>query len=209
MSTVEGLRERKKRRTRAAIADAALELFDKRGFDAVTVADVAEAAEVSEKTIFNYFASKEDLVFEGAVQRSAALSEAVRNRGADVSIVEPFRRATDAFIKRLESEPVEAIVAVPRLVMNSKSLRERLFLRWEQEGAELAPAVAAAAGEPEDSIVAGSVARSLAWTHRLVVKTGVSGVLRGEDPHSLAADLRSQARRAYDLLEHGLAGYGS
>jgi AcrR family transcriptional regulator len=209
MSTVEGLRERKKRRTRAAIADAALHLFDKRGFDAVTVADVAEAAEVSEKTIFNYFASKEDLVFEAAVERRAALVDAVRNRGPGVSIVEPFRRATAAFIERLETEPAEAIVAVPRMVMASKALRERLFLRWEQEGAELAPVIAEAAGEPEDSVVAGAVARSLAWTHRLVVKTGVSGVLRGEDPHVLAVDLRSQARRAYDLLERGLAGYGS
>jgi AcrR family transcriptional regulator len=209
MSAVEGLRERKKRRTRAAIADAALKLFDQRGFDAVTVADVAEAAEVSEKTIFNYFPSKEDLVFEAAVERRAALLNAVRNRGPGVSVVEPFRRATAAFIERLETEPVETIVAVPRLVLGSKALRDRLFLRWEQEGAELAPVIAEAAGEPADSIVAGAAARSLAWTHRLVVKTGVSGVLRGEDPHVLAADLRSQAGRAYDLLEHGLAGYGS
>ena len=205
----EGLRERKKQRTREAIADAALELFDKHGFDAVTVADVAEAAEVSEKTIFNYFASKEDLVFEGAVQRTAALQEALRNRGAGGSIVEPFRSATAAFLDRLETEPVETIVAVPRMVMASRSLRERLFLRWEHEAVELAPAVAAAAGEPEDSLVAAAVARSLAWTHRLVVKAGVSGVLAGGDPHALAADLRSQAGRAYDLLERGLAGYGS
>jgi AcrR family transcriptional regulator len=205
----EGLRERKKQRTREAIADAALELFDKHGFDSVTVADVAEAAEVSEKTIFNYFASKEDLVFEGAVQRSAALQEALRNREPGVSIVEPFRRVTEAFLERLETEPPETIVAVPRLVMNSKSLRERLFLRWEHEAVELAPAVAAAAGEPADSLVAATVARALTWTHRMVVKTGVGGVLRGDDPHSLAADLRSQAGRAYDLLEHGLGGYGS
>jgi AcrR family transcriptional regulator len=205
----EGLRERKKQRTREAIADAALELFDKRGFDAVTVADVAEAAEVSEKTIFNYFSSKEDLVFDGAVQRSASLQEALRNREPGVSIVEPFRRVTAAFLERLENEAPETIVAVPRLVMNSKSLRERLFLRWEHEAVELAPAVAAAAGEPADSIVAAAVARSLAWTHRLVVKAGVSGVLAGGDPHVLAADLRKQAGRAYDLLEHGLGGYGS
>src|SRR4051812_5213589 len=58
---MEGLRERKKRETRDAIAAAALALFLERGFDAVTVADVGVAANVSEKTVFNYFATKEDL----------------------------------------------------------------------------------------------------------------------------------------------------
>ena len=93
--------------------------------------------------------------------------------------------------------------------MSSKALRERLFLRWEQEAAELAPLVAATAGEPEDSVAAAIVARSLAWTHRMVVKTAVKGILADEECHALAADLRVQARRAYDVLEHGPAGYGS
>ena len=59
----EGLRARKKRQTRAAIAAAAMDLFQARGFDAVTIADIAAAADVSRKTIFNYFPAKEDLVF--------------------------------------------------------------------------------------------------------------------------------------------------
>lgn len=59
-----GLRERKKQRTRAAIMDAALALFTSRGFEAVTTAEVARTAEVSEATVFNYFATKEDLVYD-------------------------------------------------------------------------------------------------------------------------------------------------
>src|SRR5919198_2776750 len=93
----EGLRERKKRRTRAAIADAAMELFTERGFDAVTVADIARAADVSEKTVFNYFPTKEDLVLHRGQERRAALIEAIRARKPGTPLVKPFRDATMDF----------------------------------------------------------------------------------------------------------------
>jgi AcrR family transcriptional regulator len=205
----EGLRERKKRRTRAAIAEAAMELFVRRGFDAVTVADVAEAADVSEKTVFNYFPAKEDLVFSRRAEGRAALLEAVRSRPAGTSVAEPFRAATAAFLDEVERGPVEAVVALPRLVRGSKTLRDRLFVGWEEEAAVLTPLIAEASGEPADSIAAASVARALAWTHRLVFRAAARRLLAGEDRRAVAGDLREQARRAYDLLEHGLAGYGS
>src|SRR6188472_4655459 len=98
----EGLRERKKRQTRAAIAEAAMALFLARGFDAVTVADVARAADVSEKTVFNHFPTKEDLVLHGGQERRAALIEAIRARPPGASLVEPFRDATMAFVDTVE-----------------------------------------------------------------------------------------------------------
>ena len=80
-ATTEGLRERKKRQTREAIAQAAMAPVRRStGFDAVTVADVARAADVSEKTVFNYFPAKEDLVLHGGEERRAALIEAIRTR---------------------------------------------------------------------------------------------------------------------------------
>jgi hypothetical protein len=132
----------------------------------------------------------------------------VRGRSPGSSVVEPFRALTEALLDHVEREPVETIVAMPRLVMGSRALRDRALLGWEEEAALLTPVLAEAAGEPEDSIRAGAAARSLAWTHRLVFRAAVRRLLAGEDPHAVAAELRGEARRAYDLLERGLGGYG-
>jgi AcrR family transcriptional regulator len=208
-ATIEGLRERKKRQTREAIAQAAMRLFVAHGFDEVTVADVARAADVSEKTVFNYFPAKEDLVLHGGEERRAALVEAIRTRPAGISIVEPFRAATLEFVERVEHDPVESIVAVPRLVAGSKILRDRLFVGWEQEAATLAPVLAEETGAPEGDLVPAVLARALAWAHRLTFRAAFTRLLAGEDQRAVAADLREQARRAYEALEQGLAGYGA
>jgi AcrR family transcriptional regulator len=207
-ATTEGLRERKKRQTREVIAQAAMRLFVARGFDEVTVADVARAADVSEKTVFNYFPAKEDLVLHGGEERRAALIEAIRTRPPGASIVEPFRAGTMEFIDRVRDDPVESIVAVPRLVAGSQTLRDRLLVGWEQEAATLAPVIAAEAGAPEGDLVPAVVARTLAWTHRLTFRAAFTRLLAGEDQVEVAADLRDQAHRAYEALEQGLAGYG-
>jgi AcrR family transcriptional regulator len=203
----EGLRERKKRQTRAAIAEAAMTLFHAHGFDAVTVADVARAAEVSEKTVFNYFPTKEDLVLGHGAERTAALIEAIRARPTGASLVQPFRDATMALIGRVERGPIESIVSLPRLVTASEQLRNRLFLDWEREAAALAPVIAAEVGRAEDDLVAAVVARTLAWTHRLVFRAAFTRLIAGESRRAVAKDLREQARRAYDQLERGFADY--
>jgi len=208
-TAVEGLRERKKRQTRETIAAAAAALFQLRGFDAVTVADVARAADVSEKTIFNYFPAKEDLVLHDGGERLAALIQAIRERAAGDSLIAPFRAATMAFLDRVEHDPVESIVAIPRLVAGSTALRNRLFLGWEEESAALAPIIAEEAGEPAADLVPTVVTRTLAWTYRLTFRSAFTRLLAGEDQRVVAADLREQATRAYAILEAGLAGYGT
>jgi AcrR family transcriptional regulator len=204
-----GLRERKKRATREQIARVAMKLFAKRGFEAVTVAEVAEAAGVSEKTVFNYFPAKEDLVFAEGGARWEARVDAIRNRAAGASLIEPFRAATHGFLDRVAHGDIDEIVARPRLVMQSPALRERLFLWWEKEAELLAPIIAEEAGAGPDRLVPMVVARTLAWTHRMTFRAAFTRLLDGENPKRVARDLRKQADEAYDLLEAGLAGYGS
>jgi AcrR family transcriptional regulator len=203
----DGLREAKKRRTRATIASVAMELFTARGFDEVTVAEIARAAGVSEKTVFNYFPAKEDLVLERGQERRLALLEAVRDRPAGASLVEPFREQTLALLDHVEHDAPESILAVPRLVMGSRALRDRLFFGWEREADELVPAVARHAGVADDDLVAQVVARTLTSTQRLVFRAAFTRLMAGDDPRTVATDLRKQAAKAYDQLEAGLAGY--
>jgi AcrR family transcriptional regulator len=208
MAAPTGLRERKKQQTREEIGRAAMKLFTERGFDAVTVAEVAEAAGVSEKTVFNYFPAKEDLVFPEGGARWEVLLESIRERPPGTSLVTPFRQATHELLDHVASGDVEQIVARPRLAMASPALRGRLFVWWEQEAALLAPVIAEAAGENEGRVVSAVVARTLAWTHRITFRAAFTRLLAGEEPKRVARDLRTQADEAYDLLEGGLRHYG-
>src|ERR687893_545599 len=91
---IEGLRARKKRAAREAIATTARRLFAERGFDAVTVAEVAAAADVSEKTVFNYFPTKEDLAFAGREEGIAQFVSAIAERPPGRSVLDVFRALT-------------------------------------------------------------------------------------------------------------------
>src|SRR5918994_7068400 len=86
-----GLRERKKEQTRQLIADTARRLFAERGFESVTVAEVARAANVAEKTVFNYFPTKEELFYSRLKAFEEELLDAVRERAPGESIVAAVR----------------------------------------------------------------------------------------------------------------------
>jgi AcrR family transcriptional regulator len=87
----EGLRERKKQRTREAIVDAALRLFDERGYEQTTIADIAEAADIAPRTFFGYFPSKEDVVFADFPTEFDALAARLRGRGEDETVIDALR----------------------------------------------------------------------------------------------------------------------
>src|SRR3954469_25579191 len=86
-----GLREANKARTRLAISNTATRLFIERGFENVTVAEIAEAAQVSVKTVFNYFSTKEDLFFDRADAIRDAILDAVALRPPGTPMVEALR----------------------------------------------------------------------------------------------------------------------
>src|SRR5438105_860492 len=117
-----GLREFKKERTRREIADKALELFAARGFDHVTVAEVAEAAGVSEKTVFNYFHSKEDVFYDEVDERKEALVAAIRDREPGESVLAALRRMDVADCGRMSSP---GFAGFAQIIEGSPALRAK------------------------------------------------------------------------------------
>lgn len=206
----EGLRERKKRATRDAIAASARRLFAERGFDQVKVAEIAAAADVSEKTVFNHFATKEDLAFAGGEARLGQVPAELARRAPGTSVVDVFRAATDAMAGGLARPGAdgEDPLVVPRIIRGSRTLQERLAAGWEDEAVALTAAIARATGAAADDPVPAVVARTLALTHRSIYRAGLDGLLAGEEPRKLARRLRADAARAYDQLGAGLDGYG-
>ena len=99
------LRARKKQRTREQIADAAARLFAAKGFDQTTITEIARAAEVSEQTVYNYFPTKEELVFDEDAAFAARLDRMIRDRPPGTSLVDAVRSEAHAFLDELGRRP--------------------------------------------------------------------------------------------------------
>jgi AcrR family transcriptional regulator len=133
MTTAEravGLRERKKRQTRQAILDVATELFEARGYDQVTVAEIADGANISVKTLFTYFRSKEDLAFAGEHQLLDQLVTAIRSRPDGTSAVAAVAGVLSALVDAGPAE-MEGLEGYHRMVGTSDALQSRLRRMWE------------------------------------------------------------------------------
>jgi AcrR family transcriptional regulator len=204
----EGLRERKKRAAREAIAAAARRLFAERGFDAVTVAEVAAAADVSEKTVFNHFATKEDLAFAGREQGITMFVAAIAERPPSRSVLDVFRAMTHTVLDVFVAGGDEDLLTVAKIIRGSGALQERLTVGWESGAAAITAVIAETSGADDDDPVPAIVARTLWFTHRSIFLAALNGLRAEEDPEQLAARLRVAADRAYDQLAGGLGEYG-
>jgi AcrR family transcriptional regulator len=106
----EGLRERKKQRTRQQIIDAAMSLFAEGGYHATTIADIAEAADVAPRTFFSYFPSKEAVVFHNVDRDMDSLAEVLRNRLPGENVFDALRRWIDSMFDQWMAEGDEALL---------------------------------------------------------------------------------------------------
>ena len=208
MPSALGLRERKKQQTRQQIAQTANRLFAERGFDAVTVAEIARAADVSEVTVFNYFPTKEDL-FYGTMQFfEEQLLRAVRDRPAGESALTTFRRVLLESSRNLAPpERGDLIETAARMIKSSPGLQAReqqIVARYTQD---LAALLAADTGARSDDVEAAGVAAALMGVHRAVVAFVRAEVLSGRRGQALARVMRTQAARAFDRLETGMGSY--
>jgi AcrR family transcriptional regulator len=205
MSTDEqGLRARKKRALRLLLGDVALRLFAERGFDAVTVADIAAAANVSDKTVFNYFPTKEDLVLDGRDEAEAELVRTVVERPPGEAILAAVRRHTLALADRMNELPAERRQAFRKLVQSAPSVHARMrqmSLHYEDELTRIIMAEHGAdAGDPTPRVIA-----SLIGTlERLAY--GATGWPDGK--RKSHAEVIAGIHAAFDLIDRGLAGYG-
>lgn len=197
-----GLRESKKLRTRQVIADQAMSLFVQHGFDRVRVSEVAAAAGVSEKTVFNYFPTKEDLFFDEVPKREEALLATIRDREPGESILSALRRLQVRECPRLCSPN---FVVFARIIEESTALQAKELEVMARFVQALTGAVATELhiDERDARITAGL----LVSVHRQVFRAARKQALEGLHGPAAVERLRGDLERAYQLLEHGLGEF--
>jgi AcrR family transcriptional regulator len=203
-----GRRELRRQETRTRIVEAAADLFAERGFDAVSVAEIARRAGVVEKTVFNHFPVKEGLVFEADPPIRGALLAAVRDRPAGESVAAAAGGFVVSAIAVLGTpQAADGVAAMARVVRESRTLqvREREIL------AELTAALAAQIAEetdpPDGALEPWLVAHAVLGLYAGLLDLARDRLLAGERGPRLAARLRERGERGLALLQFGLAGY--
>src|SRR6201999_876197 len=162
MAEAKGLRERKKEQTRAMIARAAIQLFLDRGFDHVSIAEIAEAAGVAKMTVTNYFPTKEDLVISAQVTLISDLAGAVRGREPGESPVAALHRFYRAELDRRAewTQLHDGVTPFARMTLASPTLVGAFARAWGEVEVELARAFTEIEGgtDGDDGLTAGSAA---------------------------------------------------
>ncbi|MEU8981857.1 TetR family transcriptional regulator [Streptomyces sp. NPDC048309] len=196
-----GLRERKRRRMYQDVSDIAIGLFLEKGFDAVSVAEVAAVAEISKPTLFRYFPSKEDLVlYRFADHEDEAARVALRGPSA----VEALRRH---FLDGLERrDPITGlndspeVLAYHRLLYGTPSLVARLYGYLERSEAALAEALG---GDLGARLAAGQIVA----VQRVLAQENWGRIARGEGVERVRPDAVAAAEKAFARLGAGLPEY--
>ncbi|MED7952173.1 TetR family transcriptional regulator [Streptomyces sp. BE303] len=197
MNEPTGLRARKKARTRDAIADASISLFLERGFDRVSVSDIAAAVEISKPTLFRYFPTKEDLVLHRFADHQGEAARVVRDRGSGIEPVPAlhrhFRAGLDRFdpVTGLNDHP--EVVAFHRLVFTTPSLAARLT-RYQLEDEE---ALADALGE---GIRARLCAAQVLAVQRVLARTNWQKIADGRTARDVHTEALADADQAFEHL---------
>jgi AcrR family transcriptional regulator len=209
MAGMTGLRERKKARTRGAISEAAIGLFLERGYDNVSVVDVAEAAEVSKRTLFAYFPSKDDLVLHRFADHLDEPARVVRARQPGEAPLDALHRHLRSALER--RDPISGLCDHPGvvrfygLVLGTPALGAALA-RYQARGED---ALAAALHEavPGDELTARLAAGQILSTLRILGHANQTRIAAGRSADDLAADAVAEADAAFALLRTGLAPY--
>jgi AcrR family transcriptional regulator len=194
-----GLRESNRQRTRHGIASTAMRLFASRGFDEVTVGEVAREAGVSEKTVYNHFPTKEDLFFDEVPARLEALASAVHEREPGTSV---FGALLELQLRGLERLTSERFAIFARILDDSAALQAKELEVMGRFADTLAEALRTELQIAElDAHVAANALSSVHWQF---FRNARAHALAGRHGEAAARRLRTELRRSYELLEHGL-----
>jgi AcrR family transcriptional regulator len=207
-----GLRERKKARTRRAISEAAIALFLERGYDDVPVTEIAEAAEVSKRTLFAYFPTKDDLVLHRFADHEDESARVVRDRPADESPLDALHRHLRITLE--QRDPITGlcdtpeVVAFHRLVRDTPALSTALQRYHARSVEALTSALLGAAREaPHPELTARLAASQIFVVLRELADANQRRVIAGQSADALAPAALAKADHAFDLLRGGLAPY--
>lgn len=210
-----GLREMKKEQTRQLIADTAWRLFADRGFDRVSVAEVAREAQVAVATVFNYFPSKEDLFYGRLEAFGTRLADAISAREPGEPVLAAFRRsllADGGLLAQVEAGDPEALArlrTVSRVIAASPALLARQQEAITRNADSLAARLAAETRAPADDLRPQVAANALMGVQRALTDYVRRRVLADDELARLAADVRKLSTQAFALLEHGLPDYAA
>ncbi|MGW2084780.1 TetR/AcrR family transcriptional regulator, partial [Streptomyces sp. NPDC001880] len=190
-----GLRERKKLRTRIAIRRATYRLIAEQGYDATTVEQIAEAAEVSPSTVFRYFPAKEDIVLTDEYDQ--VLAAALRTRPAGEPPLESLRQVLTGTLAAFLATEEQELRQRTRLMVEVPAIRVRMAESMACTAKELAGVLAARSGRaPDDLAVRVFVAAVLGALREAMLYWG---------EHGQKGDLVALVGRALDTLEGGPA----
>ena len=200
-----GLRERKKARTRQAIADAAARLFAERGYERVAVSEVAREAEVSEQTVYNYFPAKEQLVTDREEQIQDRLCQLIR--------VRPPGTTPAAAVRGFVLGSVAGIAAIPPdlwrgelgyLAAISPTVRRLVLELTDRLGTALAATIRdTTAIAPEIAEIQGL---ALAGVFRIIIGESGRRTTEGQSQAQIARDLYPMAESLMDELDRWSRG---
>jgi AcrR family transcriptional regulator len=212
MASQTGLRERKKERTRALIAETARRLFVERSYEAVSVAEIAREAEVSEATVFNYFLTKEELVYSRLEAFEEKMLAAVRDRAEGESITAAFAHFISTprgMLASRDPKEVEELAGISRMIAASPALLARERQIFDAYTDSLAGLIAEETGAAPDSTEPWVVANALLGIHRASVDHARRRIAAGVRNPGLTRSVRRQITQALDALNAGLADYGA
>jgi AcrR family transcriptional regulator len=205
-----GLRERKKEQTRRLIAETARRLFSERGFERVTVAEIARVAEVSEQTVFNYFPTKEDLVYWRLQSFEEELLATIREREPGEPALAAFRRfllAERGLLGKHDPQAREELAALTRMITESPALLAREQQIFAGYTASLAALLAEETGADAADLRSWVAANAMMGVHRALVHHARQRIVEGLRHPRLAAEVRARAEEALVLLDEGLERY--